>query len=431
MERIKGLSVKIDETIEHFLLFLGRYGQTVYSIARYPLSPQRLLNDYEQTTHSFVRPLTFLTIGAFCFSLLISVFPKGIEALPYILFEADSVKALLKERWKDAFSITTLFTTGMPTILTVVLISKLSGKLFYKDAVIRTKWFHLNCYAFGGQMILIFAIFFLDAAIESFVILVPSLEDIQLNDEAFAWLGGSLLLATIFVALFCPLLVLASGYFKLSMLGQLNSATIRGIILAICYYIFALYMYPAIASLLPSLEEKYFPAPEPEGRIVGYKSEIFSPEKDLYSFDFSLLIDNPLDKDFSMEIEPHEIEFQWGIDADEPEESWALHGSTVSLKEPFSLTNIAIIRKNTKEKLLIGLDGVELARIYCEAAVLSQAQDDSHVEGLLNSLSLRIEIDGIDETQLVDMDEFFSSDFIEIDEILVLCRSRSDLGTSE
>lgn len=421
MEQKKGLSVKVDETIENFLQFLGRYAFTVSSIIRHPLSPEKLLNDYEQTPHAYVRPLTFLTIGAFCFSLLISVFPEGIRALPYILFETANVKGLIKDRWKDAFSVTTLFTTGLPTILTIVLLSRVSGKFLYKDPARRLKWFHLNCYVFGGQMISIFTIFFLDTVVDSVLILIPTLSKIQLTDQVLSWLGLSLILSMVGVAVICPLVALVAGNVKLGRVLQLRSGNTKPVFYAVSYFLLVFYTYPAVASLLPSLESKYFPKPKPEGRIIGYSAEQYFLNKELYSFEFSILIDNPSSEDFPIEIEPYYIEFHWGISEKEPDEVWELNSSKALLKEPLSKTNIAIVPKNTKLQMLIKMEDVPLSVIYCEASSLAKNQNDANGEGPLNTFNLHVKLDGIKETFLIDLEDFFALDFFEAEEISKRC----------
>jgi hypothetical protein len=158
-EQPKTLSDKIEETIEGVLRFGARFSRTAAVMLFRPLTCERTLLRAEHVEKRYVRPLSFLAIGGFVFSLTISVYPKGFLGLINIIWFGEEVGQTVLNRWQEAMSISGLLIAAFPVLFTVALGAHLAGLAIRSDLG-RAEFFSLNCYLFGYQYFLLFSFFF-------------------------------------------------------------------------------------------------------------------------------------------------------------------------------------------------------------------------------------------------------------------------------
>ena len=146
----------------------------------------------------FVRPLTFLAIGGFVFSVTISVYPKGLLGLINIIWFSDEISAVILSRWQEALSVTGLLIAAFPVLLTVTSVAALAGQTFRSEKR-RSEFLSLNCYLFGYQYFLFFSFFFfailqgiLGELVGVEVKEVLGFEKLTFNDTLFAVLVAAL-----------------------------------------------------------------------------------------------------------------------------------------------------------------------------------------------------------------------------------------------
>lgn len=152
------LSDKVEETIEGVLRFVVRFFRTVVVILFRPLACERILLGTVHRNKTFVRPLTFLAIGGFVFSLTISVYPKGFLGLINIIWFNEKINEVILNRWQEALSVTGLILAAFPVLLTVAASAGLAGRALSPKH--RSEFVSLNSYLFGYQYFLLFSFFF-------------------------------------------------------------------------------------------------------------------------------------------------------------------------------------------------------------------------------------------------------------------------------
>jgi hypothetical protein len=158
-ESTKTLTDRIEETIEGILRFVIRFFRTVIVILFIPWASDRILLRADQSKKEYVRPLTFLAIGGFVFSVTISVYPKGFLGLIDIVWYNEQINETILQRWQEALSVTGLVIAAFPILLTVTTGAALAG-LAFQSSWRREEFFSLNCYFFGYQYFLLFSYFF-------------------------------------------------------------------------------------------------------------------------------------------------------------------------------------------------------------------------------------------------------------------------------
>jgi hypothetical protein len=152
------LSDKVEETIEGVLRFAVRFFRTLVIILFRPLACERILLGAMRSNRTLVRPLTFLAIGGFVFSLTISVYPKGFLGLINIIWYDEEINKVISERWQEALSVTGLIIAAFPVLLTVSACAGLVGRALSPGH--RSQFLALNSYLFGYQYFLLFSFFF-------------------------------------------------------------------------------------------------------------------------------------------------------------------------------------------------------------------------------------------------------------------------------
>lgn len=155
----KTLSDRIEETVEGLLRFALRLSRTIGVILFKPIVCDKLLLCTDDRPRRYVRPLTFLAIGGFIFSIIISVYPKGFLGLVNIFWFDDEVGETIFDRWQEAVSITGLLLAAFPALLTVSAGAALAGQVI-RSPQRRSEFFSLSCYLFGYQCFLLFSFLF-------------------------------------------------------------------------------------------------------------------------------------------------------------------------------------------------------------------------------------------------------------------------------
>ncbi len=429
MDKPKRISVRVDESVENFLGFIVRYFSTLFVIILHPLSPQKLLNQIDAEPPLYVRPLTFLAIGAFSFSLIINVFPKGLEGLIYIMWDADGVKSQIRDNWQQAFSLTTLLISGMPVIFSVVALSSLSGKFIFNDHPFQKKWFEINCYVFGFQSVSFLILFSLDTLLESVVIVVPWISEIKVSENSLSFFFLILLGLSAIVTLVWPAILLSTTFIKLKEIYAFRKKVLNGILIVLVYYPLGLFLYPGFASILPSLDERYFTSPEPSMSLVSFTSDKFEPTVNFYRLRVGLEITNPTSEDIVYALENTDFKFHWGESDTPPKSYWDLQDAEIKLVEPQSDVKRLIVPKNSVKKFVAELYNVELAKIACEVVQLMTSQDanidyNSSNNAPLSTFNFIYELGAIKETLLIDVEDIFGLEFHESEKMQKICESK-------
>jgi hypothetical protein len=323
----KSVSLKIDETIESVLGFLGRYFKTLGRLTIRPYDPQPLLAAAATSPPVFVPPLTFLTIGAFLFALLIDVYPRGFAGLVDFIWMTEEIRGNVRERWKDAFTPTTLITAGLPTVIAITSIAALAGRLLLREAADRTAWFNAACYAFGYQTAAIFLIISLESLHAGLEIAFPFLSAIRLGDQGASAIALTILAIAVAAALFVPLVLLSATLIALG-----NQRRLRRIAMLSAAFVFwaaAQYFYAAVASVLPELSARYFPKARP--RIMIFEEIAAARDRRAAAFTFQLLVENKTDEDVLVELDPHRIDLRLARRPDDPRPLERWHATEWSL----------------------------------------------------------------------------------------------------
>ncbi len=324
----KALSLRIDETIESVLHFLIRYFRTLGRLTVSPHRPEILVSQVGLANSAYVPPLTFLTIGAFLFALLIDVYPRGFAGLVDFVWMTDEIRANVSKRWKDAFSPTTLITAGLPTVLAVTSIAAASGRLLLRDLSDREKWFSAICYAFGYQTAAVFIVISLDSVYQALVIAFPVLDAIRLRELLAGYVPLLVIGAMVLAALLVPLAVIGAMLHGMLRPRGMRRAWVA--LLATLCWAATQYFYAAAASVLPELAARYFPKSQPKFMIF----EEIAPvgERERGGLSFRMLVENPTDEDVVLELSPSDLELRLarGPDEQEPLDRWAASGWILS-----------------------------------------------------------------------------------------------------
>jgi len=398
----KMLSVKIDRTIEGFLLFVIRYFVTILHILRHPLSPQLILNKSADNPAVFVQPLTFLAIGAFVFSLLIGVYPAGFSGMLDLIWFVDELKQSVRNNWQYAISVTSLITTGMPVIFTITGISALIGKLLFRDAGIRSIWFKANCYAFGFQSITLFFVFSLDSVVYATVAMFPFLENIKI-DEGFANpIMIALLLSVVVVSIVWPVLFVCASLIKLKLINKPKVSQIYWLI-GVIYCFGIQYLYAGAASVLPNLEKRFFTEEkiQPSMEVVRVEGGQYVKSQDDFFFVTEIIVDNNLDHSLIVDIVNDEFLLSFNSDDCDPladerclnsvvnefSVPWYIKQNNIELLDPVGNSKIIVIKAGEVGKFTIKLGVTNFKNIYCE--VLNIENSQSINTNSLNQLVLK------------------------------------------
>ena len=207
----KTISERIEGVVDGILRFLIRLVRTSWVILTRPFGWTTILEDADPAERKFILPLTYLVLGGFIYTLIISVYPTGFTNLLDILWFDEEIGQTLKARLKEATSITGLIAAAFPVFLTVTIFAGVAG-LLIKDQEHRQTFRRINYYAFGFHCMALFSpllvLMFLEIA--TTVIQGPYVEP-TLNPEildalSFVILAG--VIGIVLVALVTPLVSL-------------------------------------------------------------------------------------------------------------------------------------------------------------------------------------------------------------------------------
>ncbi len=387
----KSVSLKIDETIEGVLKFLLRYCRTLGRISRFPHRPDSLLYDVEANPPVIVRPLTFLTIGAFLFALLIDVYPRGFAGLVDFIWMTDEIRDNVSKRWKDAISVTTLITAGLPTVVTVSLLAAGAGRLFFRRPADRDAWFDAACYAFGYQTAVIFLIFSLDSLYTGLGIAFPFVSGLKIPEPVQSPLALGVLAAVVAAALFVPLILLAGSL--LSLWGPKRLGRTAAIAAALVFWAATQYLYAGIASVLPELNARYFPEAKPKAMI--FEEILRDDGGGAPVLVFQLLLENKTDDDVLVELAPHRLEVHLARAPEDkqPLEVWRASGWELARRDTTEDSRRFIAAKKSRSIFAMRARGFDLAAM-CKAFAAARKRDAENPQfrGALVNLYLSADV---------------------------------------
>ena len=149
------ISEAIENSVVGILNFALRLLRTTWVMFRRPLSGIQRIAAADTQSRIFVLPLTFLAIGGFCFTLVISAYPFGVLNLFDIIWFSDDISKIVFERINEAFTISGLLLTAFPVFVCVTICAGLAqGILSAKPE--RATFLRLSYYAFGYQTFVFF-----------------------------------------------------------------------------------------------------------------------------------------------------------------------------------------------------------------------------------------------------------------------------------
>ncbi len=343
MDQTKGISIKIDEAIESFLKFSFRYLSTFWLLLISPHKPQKILNHGMDNPPTYVRPLTFLSIGAFFFTLLISVYPVGLTGILDLIWFIDEIKEEVRKNWQKALSVSNLFVMGMPAIVTITGFSSLIGRLLFKNPGARVRWFEANCYIFGFQMLVLFLCLSLDSVLYGLSMLFPAFDPDSYGTEGlFSTIIMSLFFCVVLAGLLWPYIFLGACLFKLKEFVLTKNRPLL-IIITLVYGLGMQYLYTASASVFPGLEQKYLDEIKEEVITPVANLQVLSIEVDSgdregkINMAIESLLINPYERDLYLDFNDLDVELFIGLNDDDQEKIW--NGEFVKLDKQSNKAN--------------------------------------------------------------------------------------------
>ena len=379
MELKKSLSVKIDGTIEGFLNFIVRYFFTIFSIIRHPLSPQIILND-TVTPPTYSQPLTFLALGAFSFSLLIGVYPQGFMGMLDLIWFVDELKKSVHDNWKQAISVTSLLTVGMPVIFAITGFAALAGRYLFINNLVRRKWFEANCYAFGFQSIIFFLVFSLDSFLSALETILPFLAKLPLSESFVSIASMSTLFCVVIISLVWPIIFIVSSLLKLKELDGANRKS-AFLVVGVVYCFSIQYLYAGAASVLPNLKKEYFASAKSSVSISMFEVKSYLAETDEMNIELEFVVDNISEKDYAISIPSNNFELEWGVIDEESKESWYFDESKAKIVTENEKSNTVLIKKKSVEKYKVQLPLSRAKEMYCYVIEQEKNQINNTREG--------------------------------------------------
>lgn len=336
------ISEKIEDAVEGVLRFFTRLFITTWTIFRHPLSCGPILLAADPTERRFVLPLTYLTLGGFIFTLVISVYPFGLlNILDTIWFDQDISKNLY-ERWSEALSITGLLTATFPVFLSVTLFAALVSRLFHAGEL-RAQFRTLTYYAFGYQTLLFFFMFFVFIGLDLIgSAIVGPYHPPQINESLSDFLTNAILIALVLIflsPLLMPIIILTRwqvGNFRRS--GSIANAF--RIPLMPAYAVFGLVIISYAASL-PAVFKNKVETKYPQIALdrIGDDQLIISSDSQgafVANVHVNLVIDNKPAK--NLYVDTRYVDLYLTMERDDVKmDSWYSNDVTVSLRsQPIS-----------------------------------------------------------------------------------------------
>lgn len=415
----KSLSVKIDDTIEGLLLFLLRFFATHGHIALKPYRSNILTGSLQKDPPPYTRPLTFLAIGAFLFSLLIDVYPAGFSGLMDLMWFGDEFKVNLSERWMEALTLTTLITTGLPVILTVSLLAGVSSRLLFKDETSRSYWFAINCYSFGYWITLLFILMSIDTLLSGVVILLPFLDGIVIPETISTPLLVLGLLTIVVLVIIVPLVLITNSYFELRELVTLRSKIIA-FPFVLVYWLVGVYLIAQSASVVPDLTNTYFPKAVPEVMIFEEMKSEHHPDSDSVDIYFQVIVENKTQKDLLLELTHSQLSIDLSTGPGDPTiQSWPADNLILLSARNKLKTNRTIISKESNQLIDLKMTIFGWRDFYCQSYRLITENEQKISSGELDEAyqrlrltfepNFRLRIDrSVKIDRMIDHEELFS-----------------------
>lgn len=257
-EKKTTLSEKIEDAFLGVLRFLRKYIYTHWIMLRHPLSgSDKLLKNINDPT-VFSRPVTFLAIGGFIFTLIFSAFPYGGAELLNIIWFDSEISEKLHDRWSEALTITGLITAAFPVLIAVVSISTMYGYNIFPESK-RSEFVSLNSYYFGLFSFFIFSLFIIPtvASLFSHLGFKPSEKDETILLYAF-W--GLILFLTV-MSIVLPVIGITRFHWKNIESNRYVVSLLT--IFSPVYVLFLMFILSYVASVPEALKELAKPK-EPE-----------------------------------------------------------------------------------------------------------------------------------------------------------------------
>lgn len=164
------ISEAIESSVESILNFALRLVRTTWVMFRHPLRGVQIIAAEDTQSRNFILPLTFLAIGGFCFTLVISAYPFGLLNLFDIIWFSDDIPKIILERINEAFTISGLLITAFPVFVCVTICAGLAQRVLAPKHE-RATFLRLSYYAFGYQAFVFFlpliAIVFADVLVSA------------------------------------------------------------------------------------------------------------------------------------------------------------------------------------------------------------------------------------------------------------------------
>lgn len=297
----RSLSDKVEETIEGAVRFVVRFLRTTCIILFRPLACERILLAPERGNRRFIRPMSFLAIGGFVFSLTLSVYPKGLLGMVNLIWFDEEVNQAILSRWQEAISVSGLLLAAFPVLISVALTAGLASRLI-PDLRQRRQFVVLNGYLFGFQCFLLFSSFFLSLSVEIGKELfgvevneILGLEDVRIG-EATRNIFYAGLIALFLSALLMPMIGLAHWAVRtLRGQGFLRQAGACIVVVPYCLGVLGILSYSAsvpaafkqVAAPKPRAVEIHFLV-DPAVRLAGVGED---GSRSL-TFDYRIAIEN-------------------------------------------------------------------------------------------------------------------------------------------
>ncbi|WP_193181149.1 hypothetical protein [Nisaea sediminum] len=375
----KSLSVRIDDTIEGVLRFLLRFFVTYGRVAFLPARSGVLVSALSADPPLYTRPLTFLAIGAFLFSLLIDVYPAGFAGLIDLIWFSDELKVNFSKRWKEALTLTTLITTGLPVIVAVAGLAGASSRLLFKGEPERAGWFAISCYSFGYIIISLFLLMSVETVFDGIAILFPFFKEISVPEPIENILLVICGLLMLLLVLISPMIFLAGAFFSFK--GKSSGAErVAQSGFVFIYGVFGVYLISQAASVVPDLSKTYFPDPVPEAMIFEEFKFDLDQDSDALDVSFQVIVENKLNEDHVLELSGHQVQIVLSRSPDElGVESWYADNLVLTNQGATFQNSREIIPKKSNRLVDLKATFPGWSSFYCESRTLIE-KDEQEIE---------------------------------------------------
>ena len=206
------ISESIEHGVEGLLRFTARYLRTFWLMLRRPHKCARLLNDSDHPPY-YTRPYTFLAIGGFFFTLVLSAYPRGFTELLDSIWYYDEIMIEIRDHWTEAFTVTGLLLAGIPVLLTSALLGSLYGTLALPSEH-RKSFGRIVAFSFGYQALTIFSFFYLGLILTAIEKIIPYEESLSRltssSDILSSIIAYSLMFGLPFTAFLNPIMAIYS-----------------------------------------------------------------------------------------------------------------------------------------------------------------------------------------------------------------------------